>query len=466
MAGSEDSFVEDSTKIEHAGVYKQQGNDELKAGKYVEAIARYEEGLKALDGCVDKHSAAFNECQDSLNGNLCLAAMKNGQWYVGIHSANKVLTNSVRNPALHQKVRYRRGVCHLGVGNFDEAETDLNQVVQADATNTEAKRRLQECKEERAKAAKLEKQRFGGKLFGGKDNLYADREAERLAKEKKERDDYAQDILSKDITFEQWRERRRQEAKKDQEATASSEGSPNKGKESPAKTKESPNKSKESPTKKAAAPPKSQSAKVADELVLDEEDLKIIEETKKRGYCYFRKQLTEEERKLKDTVHVPQKMVEEQQPSPSKKGVSDWNASGATYEEKDTTKWCISMLTNQLENSNCTASGLAIENINAKDMAGDAQIMVVRGRVRHFFDFNLKLEFDMLDGEKTIGHAVWTIDSMSSENLDGFLNFKQLKWQTTPPLQYVDRLPTMLNHFKDTLRAGVDTFCKLYDEKH
>ncbi|CAN0046407.1 unnamed protein product, partial [Choristocarpus tenellus] len=31
---------------------------------------------------------------------------------------------------------------------------------------------------------------------------------------------------------------------------------------------------------------------------LDEEDLKIIEETKKKGYCYFRRTLSEQDKRL------------------------------------------------------------------------------------------------------------------------------------------------------------------------
>lgn len=45
----------------------------------------------------------------------------------------------------------------------------------------------------------------------------------------------------------------------------------------------------------------------SDSLELDEEDQKIIDETKKMGYCYFRRDLTEEEKKI-NAQHRPTKV--------------------------------------------------------------------------------------------------------------------------------------------------------------
>lgn len=86
--------------------------------------------------------------------------------------------------------------------------------------------------------------------------------------------------------------------------------------------------------------PSSQPSTKADEL--DEEDKKIISETKKMGYCYFKEHADKVEQHLKsfksqNSIHTTPEVAEVKE----NKAISSWNAHATTYEEKDVTKWAL-----------------------------------------------------------------------------------------------------------------------------
>lgn len=71
------------------------------------------------------------------------------------------------------------------------------------------------------------------------------------------------------------------------------------------------------PPSKPAAPPKKANgsgsgggeAGGGDEMELDEEDLKIIRDTKKKGYCYFKRTLSEQDQSLLDAEQMKLRAV-------------------------------------------------------------------------------------------------------------------------------------------------------------
>lgn len=65
------------------------------------------------------------------------------------------------------------------------------------------------------------------------------------------------------------------------------------------------------PPKLPATPPKASGEKGegGDEMELDEEDLKIIEDTKKQGYCYFKRTLSEKDQSLLDAEQMKLRAV-------------------------------------------------------------------------------------------------------------------------------------------------------------
>lgn len=67
------------------------------------------------------------------------------------------------------------------------------------------------------------------------------------------------------------------------------------------------------PPADAAPPPKSSSSsKEGDEMELDEDDLKIIQDTKKKGYCYFKRTLSEKDQSLLDAEQMKLRAVSPQ----------------------------------------------------------------------------------------------------------------------------------------------------------
>lgn len=66
------------------------------------------------------------------------------------------------------------------------------------------------------------------------------------------------------------------------------------------------------PPASPAAPPKTASkegGEGGDEMELDEEDLKIIQDTKNQGYCYFKRTLSEKDQSLLDAEQMKLRAV-------------------------------------------------------------------------------------------------------------------------------------------------------------
>ena len=66
------------------------------------------------------------------------------------------------------------------------------------------------------------------------------------------------------------------------------------------------------PPTEPASMPKKPAKKVGaegDEMELDEDDLKIIQDTKKQGYCYFKRTLSEKDQSLLDAEQMKLRAV-------------------------------------------------------------------------------------------------------------------------------------------------------------
>eukprot|EP01056_Protomagalhaensia_sp_Gyna25_P005515 Protomagalhaensia_sp_Gyna_25__5514@NODE_73_length_5593_cov_125_550234_g55_i0_p3_GENE_NODE_73_length_5593_cov_125_550234_g55_i0NODE_73_length_5593_cov_125_550234_g55_i0_p3_ORF_typecomplete_len364_score85_29Aha1_N/PF09229_11/2_4e16_NODE_73_length_5593_cov_125_550234_g55_i023063397 len=289
-------------------------------------------------------------------------------------------------------------------------------VIGVDAKNMDARRELATVRQKMVEAEQKQKATFAGFFSKAGGDLYSEREAELRGPDK--------GVVA--------------------------------GGAKPEKLTEAAKPSGDTPKPKKSDPSPKIVAKTDDGVDLDEEDLKILEETKKKGYCYFRRELTEEERALRETQHVPQKLDASAEsvsavPPQQIQGVSEWNAKGTTYEEKDTTQWCIKMLgpmIRQLEweseachtsmdeslsnpskfmkildqvkaglGNTVTPKGselsalmeqihpIKISVTEAPEVKGEAQVMVVRGSKRHFFEFKISAPWKIvlmpaLDGQE------------------------------------------------------------------
>ena len=78
-----------------------------------------------------------------------------------------------------------------------------------------------------------------------------------------------------------------------------------------------------------------------------------------------------------------------------------------TWEEKNTTDWCTTKLTTLLNSLSFVT--------DVKDLAGDASVVMIRGKKRYLFDLNCKVEFEVTNNEdEVIGKGVITLTDISS----------------------------------------------------
>ncbi|CDJ50392.1 hypothetical protein, conserved [Eimeria brunetti] len=216
-------------------------------------------------------------------------------------------------------------------------------------------------------------------------------------------------------------------------------------------------------------------------MEIDEEDAEIIKETKKMGYCYFRRDLTEEEKKL-NAQNKPTKIlspsVSPQTPdgasgdiekSPEGKSISQWNSKGTTYEEKDVSPWARTRFAERLQEASATCGGgnsstaaiveaglvdlacreamekgkrggvdegfemeklikecfcTTIETLKVGEVTGDAHLAVVRGSRRVFFDMKCSIEFKVCCCNKAAAAAAAAAANAPSEDKEAMGSFE------------------------------------------
>ncbi|KEP65965.1 UNVERIFIED_CONTAM: tetratricopeptide repeat-containing protein [Hammondia hammondi] len=448
-AKDEDEETVDGTPEERMTVAlscKDAGNDVFKSGDISAAKAKYTEGLKQLK---DLDFPDAKRLRVALNSNVAMCCIKTQEWSAAIAAANAVLQEEPENV----KALYRRGVARSAFGFYAEAKADLLQVARLDPKNADARKELEKVKERIVKHNAEKKKAFSG-LFDRAAGMYADREEQmrqkRLQEEEEEKTRQAmwekemeerREKGEEEISFADWKEERRkvEEEKKDKQRREQS-SSPS-----------------SSPSTTASSGRTSKKTGGVESLELDEEDEKIINETKKMGYCYFRRDLTEEEKKL-NAQHRPTRIEPAANAATSgasagscpvasnaenstggaakQSGVSSWNSAGTTYEEKDVSEWAkkrfearlkeakvlrgndIDSLLQNPEHLVNTLQGSAKGGDSADPLAslqklmgqfmqteikckevtgltGDAQVVVMRGTKRFLFEFACTVVFEV-----------------------------------------------------------------------
>lgn len=280
---------------------KDGGNEKFKNGELKEAKAAYEDALAEMKDFHDLRAIEVlpdlsmqGEVKNlviSLRGNLAMVAMKEESWSQVVTQCNHAL----QLDSNHVKSLFRRGSAQAKQDYLEEAQRDLRRVIELEATNNSAKKELQDVLK-RLKDHKAKEKSAFGSIFS-KGSVYDDKEKERRAKEQqriearmKEEREWSEDNVKRveagleERTLEDYRKALEEEAKKkkDEETFSSSDDSD----KSPS-TNSGARDGK--PTKPAASKTVAKSASAADdETVYDEEEAKILAETKAKGYCYFR----------------------------------------------------------------------------------------------------------------------------------------------------------------------------------
>lgn len=284
--------------ISRANGFKDAGNCAFKRSDYKEAGLRYVEGIAILDSYQKKKGLSdFDDLKSlivSLHGNNAMVLVKLENWHSAIVSASAVLEIEKCN----LKALFRRGVSYHKSGFLEEARCDLSTLLELESANIPAQKQLILVMKDIKGAKQKEKAAFS-KMF--QKNIYGDKEAERIARERKEEvqrekdnDEWIKSKLSRrkegkeELSFEEWKkdkkstEEKADKAKKDADEKFQKENAARIDTERLERNKVTRTANSKNDT------PEIDEADSERDIEYDEEDNRILLETKKKGYCYFR----------------------------------------------------------------------------------------------------------------------------------------------------------------------------------
>lgn len=436
--------------VAEAEAAKEAGNALLKAGDSGAARAKYAEGIDLTEHLLGKDPGEVGEelqqrgtlVYIALRLNSAQASLKSSDWVDAIEHSSKVLLLEKDNP----KALYRRGMAAAQLdteGRLEEARADFLRVTQLDPSNREAREQLQKAKDRLKDLRQREKERLSLALKGG---LYKEQH-DKLGRQQAA---YAEEMLRRkeageaEVTFEEWtksekdkeeelRKKQKEEMEKQLEA-AQREQEERKWKEENAKRvaegQEEISLEDWKALQRAQQPRRTEEVVRTEEVDLDEEERRLLEETKSKGYYHGRLNTvpsaaapTPQQLAQSDTSVSPMSGADGLSPAVG----SEWNQAG-TWEAKDTTTWAKDRLTNWLQNARVEGSDVSLPSgskaavsckvSKVKSLEGDAQIVVVRKQLKHGFNFEAELSFRF----KVLGGTEGTGD----ESFGGVLGIHEL----------------------------------------
>ncbi|CAM9832623.1 unnamed protein product, partial [Pylaiella littoralis] len=431
-AAAKTSSKSPEEKLIKAVGYKDKGNACIASGENAVALKHYERGIKIVSTL-----GTDNQVKSlllSLRLNLALACTKEERYFDAASAATKVLEVDSGNV----KALFRRGVARARLGSLEDAKADLLAVFKADPRNGGAKKELKLVRDRLVEHKKKEKASYGG-LFD-KGPMYNDKEVERQKRE-------ADALKRLEEEKAQWGESNKQrKIDGKEEQTLEDWRKENKEAEEKAKKKKREEEEKLKPPRPLAAakPPATDGEEGGDDTELDEDDLKIIQDTKKQGYCYFKRTLSDKDQKLLDVEQMKLRARVDVPAVIPDKGVdtdalrSAWNNAG-TWEEVEKTEWCKGKLTEAFGKVQVTvgkdartdpeslleklggfdfasagedgaAGGKSLEALsllknslaqlrasvtNVEIVEADARVICVSNKIKHLFEFNVKVKFSL-----------------------------------------------------------------------
>ncbi|GAW82226.1 chaperone binding protein [Plasmodium gonderi] len=403
-------------RVKSALNLKLEGNNDFKKKNYEEAISKYKEGLKYINKLENKNDKIVElEIAFHQNMSICYSNVEN--YNDAYEHVKKVLHLDKDNA----KGMFRLCQIEYNRSNLDIAKEKIQEFIKCYPDNMDAKKLLKNIVIKQNEHNKKQKQAFS-KIFEKASGLYEDREKEILRKKKEKYESYMKSCAEKNekiVDFDEWEIMENEKREKENEEQKQKQ----KEKQAEKETEKRKQKDKEKKKKKSESIT-SNTTNNSSCIDIDEEDQKIIDETKKMGYCYFKKDIKEDDKKLFEK-NIPIKIENGVSDdynlcSNENKAISSWNAAGTTYEEKDMTKWAKQKLEECLKNihfKNTEKSDfLNLNNQNEynllnadypevlpiqylykidlndiKDLTVDAQVVVIRGTKRHIFELSCSL---------------------------------------------------------------------------
>lgn len=402
--------------------HKVSGNDYFKVGDLDNAVRSYRRGTNALKNFNQQNSGdeQIKSLLITLQTNLSMVTYKQEKYKMSRDLANKALDIDVMNV----KALYRRAMAHGSLGDLESARDDLRAALKGEPNNVAVKKELIAVKkilDERKAKEKAGLQRAFSNRNGGS-LLYSDKEEEEKRKEvqqkekerleaeatenrRKEWEDECVKLLASDppqevVSFEEWDKQRRKTEEKAEKARK--------------KAKKVEEECRREERRKAMGDAKAPSSvddapDEDDDDVLTEREIATLRGYKKtsdgRTTSYFTREQTDREKELIGSI-AP-KRLDDSSPSLSSSNLtSAWNASGTTWEEKDTTDWCTKALEQCLLDTtsahySSTSSKTFISAVKkVTDVKGDASVAIAGGKKRYIYDYHVDgIEYEISDAD-------------------------------------------------------------------
>ncbi len=397
-------------KLAKALGLKDAGNDALKKGDLDKAVRSYRRGVASIKSLNEGNTGdeQVKALLVALRNNMSMALGKQEKWQQCHDVAVQVLEVDTKN----LKALFRAGMAQRKMGDLQGAKKTLRRGLEVDAGSTDVKRELALV----IKALQVEKEKakkaFGGAFDSGTGGLYDDKEEERKLKaiRKKEEEE-------KKRVEEEKKMKERKKTWEDECVARMARSEPPVSfedwcKEEDAKVEEEKKKKKKEEEEEKKRRRREQKERKKHEVVRDDsddEDLGLKKE-QVRGYkttsdgrktSYFNNEMDEQTKNLIGDIAPKPIGSASSTPQPVQRtssgtAASAWNSAG-TFEEKDTTKWCKSAISQALASLSSESGSFAAKVTKVGDVSGDASVIMSRGKKRYLFDHSVTLDFTVED---------------------------------------------------------------------
>lgn len=492
-------------QVPRAEQLKEEGNEKLKAGDFAGAAEKYREGIAIMEPLMPPSKAKDLEEELRQRGAaaytaLCLncaqACLKTNKWTETIEHTEKVLIHDKDNT----KAMYRRGLASVQLdteGRLEQAKDDFTRVATLDPANREVRTHLQKAKQRLQELRKVEKQKLAQAMQGGLYQEHHDKasklqtayDAEVKRREEAEEDKITyEDWLKKEKEKEEDEKKKQKEAREKEKTEAEESRRREHYDQEVERRKEAGEKEltfeewEEELKRQAEGVRKSRIGGVMmqDTADLDEDERKMLDETKSKGYYHGRLGTV-----LSDEAPKPKQVEAGSLSSPETGKVgSEWNDAG-TWEEKDMTAWVKERLTALLGLAVVTPAEVTLPEgqvatatakvSKVKSISGDASVVSVRKKLKHGFVFEAELSFSISFKGKKDEEGKCQIDHRFS----GSLNMPELmdavpptdirmdtRWKGTPPSEELRPLVSdWLELLQESVRMQVIAFKEEYRQK-
>lgn len=476
--------------------HKEDGNNHFKLGDLISAARSYRHGTTLLKN-LNQGNTGDDQVKQliiSLQTNLSMVCFKQNKHKMSRDVASKALEVDNQNV----KALYRRAVASRAIGDVDAARADLKTAYKLDPTNTAVKKELLAIKKSLEDLKKKEKARLQKAFSKSGSLLYSDKEEEEKRKQEEKKEQERRDAEALKKRKQEWEDEcvRRMSSEPPEEAISYEDWDKAKKKKDEdeekarKKAKKEEEDRKKEERRKARAAQKAASSQNKDDDSSDDEltekELAMLRGYKKtsdgRTTSYFNREQTEKEKELIGCIKP--KKLEEVSSAPSSTTASPtsltntssvgsaWNASGTTWEEKDTSEWCRACLTECLKEAtavftanNADQSTYVAVVKEVESVTGDASVALAGGKKRYIYDFHTSVKYDILDdGDDKIASGKLALpDINSATTAEEELEVDMSGWTKAPSGESENHVVACRNLLVQDVRKSVLRFVEKFN---